>query len=255
MNQKQEMPQASNSNPTLANENDEDMLRAIAASLRKPCQFCPAVFENIEDLQLHQVNSCESISPKQTTTESSDDEDDVSPQTAKKEKILQANDLSIPSKQPNNVQKQSNETLVIDLQESAETLHETAIQVSPQQPNNAQKQSDDTLVVEVQESAETLHETTIQTYIQNNYTLNKSNALQKKRKCCDKPTYTVQERPNCTVVTLNTASFEFFREVLVTYLESNLDVYTVSHTPQTDQMNNVTQDILCITNNTTSAPM
>ena len=85
---------------------------------------------------------------------------------------------------------------------------------------------------------------------------NKSNALQKKRKCCDKTTYTVQRRPNCTVVSFNTASFKFFREILVTNIENNHEMmYTVSHTPQTDQMNNITQDILRITNNTTSAPM
>ena len=207
----------------------------MAESLKETCQFCAEVFQNKDELQLHQVSDCGPI------------------EAANKFSCGQTNNGTTANETLQN--KQIHETLVIDLQESAETLHETAIQVSPQQPNNTQKQSDDTLVIEVQESAETLCETTIQTYIQNNYTLNKSNALQKKRKCCDKPTYTVQERPNCTVVTLNTASFEFFREVLVTYLESNLDVYTVSHTPQTDQMNNVTQDILCITNNTTSAPM
>ena len=68
---------AQTSNPTLANTTteSEDMQRAIDASLRQKCQFCPAVFDNIIDLQLHQVN-VEACSKSIEKTDPSDDEDD-----------------------------------------------------------------------------------------------------------------------------------------------------------------------------------
>ena len=54
--------------------------------------------------------------------------------------------------------------------------------------------------------------------ITNNYALNKSKALKKKRKACDYSTYSIKQQNNCTVVYFNTASFNMFRQLIMQYL-------------------------------------
>ena len=85
-----------------------------------------------------------------------------------------------------------------------------------------------------------------------NYTLNRTLALKKKKHGCDKPAYVVKPHRSCTVISLNTASFELFTCVVEVHLNSKMDVYKFLPFNQQDKLNCITQDVIRVHNNDAS---
>ena len=77
------------------------------------------------------------------------------------------------------------------------------------------------------------------------YTLNKASALHKKLDSCD----------NRVVLTFNTAAFELFRVTVLSYLRSKESEYVATHTPRTDQQNNITEETIRVVDKTVECPM
>ena len=195
---------------------DEAITLAKAESLKETCQFCSEVFQNKDELQLHQVSDCEPIEA--------------------------ANKLSCG--QTNNGTT-ANETL----QNEQIHLRETPSEMISSDLHFHQQEGTTTTTHNLPTGNQ------IQGAVRNNYVLDKHLALIKKRNTYDKPPYSVKERTNCIIVEFNTASFDYFKDKFMNYLENRTDVYSFSPTPQIDQMNNITQDIIRVSDRNTLAPM
>ena len=84
-------------------------------------------------------------------------------------------------------------------------------------------------------------------YTITNYCLNETKSLNKKSKACNRDPYHVQEHRNNAVITLNTASFEYFRHVLKGHLQS-CQRYVIEDEPKYDIEKRVVQDIVRVFN-------
>ena len=87
-----------------------------------------------------------------------------------------------------------------------------------------------------------------------NYILNKNAALQKKKKACDNPNYSVKNNQNSVVITLNTASFELFKISLLKYLDKKQaqNEYSFISTSQKEQAGSIVGDIIKVLDDTSS---
>ena len=199
---------AQTSNPTLANTTteSEDMQRAIDASLRQKCQFCPAMFDNIIDLQLHQVN-VEACSKSIEKTDPSDDEDDSPKQLT----------MTHPS-----IQQQFN-----DHQQKKE----------PEADNNEIE-----IVIHNTEGRTNSKPTNIS--FTNEYKLNEKQTILKKIVACGRENYNIENRINSATVTFNTAAFEFFRSNIMKFYEKSPEVYQAKLQAEEDRTGKITHDII-----------
>ena len=81
------------------------------------------------------------------------------------------------------------------------------------------------------------------------YTLDRQVALNKKKKGCDKPLYHVKHHNDSTYIALNTASFDTFKDVAGEYFKNQQDTYKLVPSVQKDQQNSTTQDVIRVLNN------
>ena len=93
--------------------------------------------------------------------------------------------------------------------------------------------------VEIRKSAAS----TISTTAMTNYRLNETKSLQKKHQACSRDPYHVQQHENNVVITLNTATFEYFSNMLKQYITS-CHGYKLVDEPLYDTHKRIVQDRL-----------
>ena len=79
------------------------------------------------------------------------------------------------------------------------------------------------------------------------YWLNMEKALAKILKGCDRIMYKSESKTNCTVITLSTAGFEFFKGEVLSYLKCQPE-YAVTVEHLLDNSGNITQAIVMLKN-------
>ena len=207
--------------------------RAIAESLREKCQFCPMVFDNKSDLQFHELDGCVigksevSDGPMTLTTVITD-----IPKQSVVHDLEDCTDLT----------EDSDDEVFHDTSEE-HISEEHILPISYAVPSTSNRKSAaEHQVAETPRKDVPRYRSSRLKNLPSRYKLNKTLALTKKRKACDRHPMTIKQNKNSTVITLNTATFEFFRRNIQLYLESRM--YIISPDTQRDENQLITQNIL-----------
>ena len=229
------------------------------------CQFCGTICDNRDELQIHQVGSCPAIenevfekpSPCETVFSwvkdrclqdrlvhvvLSDFDSQIKLYSEEASGKYESDVVAIlPGKYAGQIimgtemhtikdicVNQNNAHVVIEVQNNGGCDRELIL--AKDGPNQMQ--------IKLAEEGKTTNEVRV------NYELNKKVALTKKMSACEKEDYEVELQTTCCNVQLNTASFEYFKEDVIEYINSSNQYRMLRHDPVKDINGCVTGEIM-----------
>ena len=188
----------------------------------------------MDELQIHHLNGCPVIEASPIEEENEDQFHDARERLQDPPPLPPINSMSHDTdheQAPNTKEMSLTTTHVIDVDQLEPEKH------APVSPSLSASSSSVSRLDTAEEAQHSIAKIVIQ-----DYALNKTLALQKKKKACNYDLYKIQEKTGCTVVLFNTTSFEVLKNFILKQLNIS-GKYTLEHTPHVDTNKFITQDV------------